>query len=49
MRAILLLSRLLRLLAEVDKQRAPETSIPLSRALDEWLRMVEIEETTGRT
>ena len=29
-----------RLLADVDKQRAPETSIPLSQALDEWLRTV---------
>jgi integrase len=38
-----------RLLADVDKQRAPETSIPLSRALGEWLRTVEIEETTRRT
>ncbi len=38
-----------RLLADVDKQRAPETSIPLGRALDEWLRTVEIEETTRRT
>src|SRR5688500_4158408 len=40
---------LTRLQAEVDKQRAPETSVPLSRALDEWLRTVEIEDTTRRT
>jgi integrase len=38
-----------RLLADVDQQRAPETAIPLGRALDEWLRTVEIEETTRRT
>jgi Phage integrase, N-terminal SAM-like domain len=38
-----------RLLAAVDQQRAPETSIPLGRALDEWLRTVEIEATTRRT
>jgi integrase len=40
---------LTRLQAEVDKQRAPETSVPLSRAIDEWLRIVEIEDTTRRT
>lgn len=38
-----------RLQADVDKQRAPETSIPLSRVLDEWMHTVEIEETTRRT
>jgi integrase len=35
--------------ADVDKQRVPETSVPLAHALDEWLRTVEIEETTRRT
>ena len=40
---------LTQLQAEVDKQRVPETSVPLSRALDEWLRTVEIEDTTRRT
>jgi integrase len=40
---------LTQLQAEVDKQRAPETSVPLSHALDEWLRTVEIEGTTRRT
>jgi hypothetical protein len=28
---------------------SPETSVPLAHALDEWLRTVEIEETTRRT
>jgi hypothetical protein len=40
---------LTRLQAEVDKQRVPETAVPLSRALDEWLRTVEIEESTRRS
>jgi integrase len=40
---------LTQLQAEVDKQRAPETSVPLSHALNEWLRTVEIEDTTRRT
>jgi integrase len=40
---------LTRLQAKVDKQRAPETSVSLSHALDEWLRSNEIEDTTRRT
>ena len=40
---------LTRLQAEVDKQRAPESSVSLSHAIDEWLRATEIEDTTRRT
>jgi hypothetical protein len=40
---------LTQLQADVDNQRAPESSVPLSHALDEWLRTVEIEDTTRRT
>jgi integrase len=40
---------LTRLQAQVDKQRAPETSLSLSRALDEWLATNELEDTTRRT
>ncbi|HTF47207.1 MAG TPA: tyrosine-type recombinase/integrase [Pseudonocardia sp.] len=40
---------LTRLQAQVDKQRAPETSVSLARALDEWLATNEIEDTTRRT
>lgn len=35
--------------AEVDKQRSPETSVSLAHALDEWLRVNEIESTTRGT
>ncbi|ANY05308.1 hypothetical protein [Pseudonocardia sp. HH130630-07] len=38
-----------RLQAEVDRQRSPESALSLSRVLDEWLRTVEIEDTTRRT
>jgi integrase len=38
-----------RLQADVDKQRAPETAIPLRQALAEWLTTTEIEATTRRT
>jgi len=40
---------LTRLQAQVDQQRAPETSVSLSHALDEWLSANEIEDTTRRT
>lgn len=40
---------LTRLQADVDKQRAPESSVSLGKVLDEWLRGNEIEETTRRT
>jgi integrase len=40
---------LTKLQAQVDKQRAPESSISLSYALDEWLAGNEIEDTTRRT
>lgn len=35
-----------RLLAEVDKQRATESSIPLAHVIDEWLRVAELEDGT---
>src|SRR5689334_19742481 len=38
-----------RLQADVDRQRAPQTAIPLRQVLDEWLRTTEIEDTTRRT
>ena len=38
-----------RLQAEVDKQRTPETAIPLRQVLAEWLRTTEIEATARRT
>jgi integrase len=38
-----------RLQAQVDKQRSPETSTSLGEALDEWLRVNEIEDTTRHT
>jgi integrase len=38
-----------RLPADVDRQRAPQTAIPLARVLEEWLRTAEIEDTTRRT
>lgn len=37
------------LLAEVDKQRAPTSTVTLADVLDEWLRSVELEDTTRRT
>jgi len=40
---------LIRLLAEVDKQRAPTSTVTLAYVLDEWLRSVELEDTTRRT
>ena len=40
---------LTRLLAEVDKQRAPTSTVTLTYILDEWLRSVELEDTTRRT
>jgi integrase len=40
---------LTRLQAQVDKQRGPETSLSLARALDEWLATNELEDTTRRT
>ena len=40
---------LTRLLAEVDKQRAPTSTVTLTYVLDEWLRSVELEDTTRRT
>jgi integrase len=38
-----------RLLAQVDKQRAPTSTVTLTYVLDEWLRSVELEDTTRRT
>ena len=38
-----------RLQADVDRQRAPQTAIPLGRVLDEWLQTAEFEDTTRRT
>jgi integrase len=38
-----------RLQADVDKQRAPQTAVPLGQVLDEWLWTTEIEDTTRRT
>jgi integrase len=35
-----------RLLAEVDKQRATESSVPLGHVVDEWLRVAELEDST---
>ena len=40
---------LTRLLAEVDRQRAPTSTVTLTYVLDEWLRSVELEDTTRRT
>ena len=40
---------LTRLQSQVDKQRAPESSISLGQAIDEWLASNEIEDTTRRT
>ncbi|MEV6603881.1 site-specific integrase [Kutzneria sp. NPDC051319] len=40
---------LTRLLAQVDAQRVPETSVSLSHAIDEWMRVNEIEATTRHT
>jgi integrase len=40
---------LTRLLAEVDAQRAPTSTVALSYVLAEWLRSAELEETTRRT
>ncbi|GAA5154244.1 site-specific integrase [Pseudonocardia eucalypti] len=34
---------------QVTKQQATESSVPLSRALDEWLRTSEIEDSTRKT
>ena len=38
-----------KLQAQVDKQRSPETSVSLGHAIDEWLRVNEIESTTRGT
>jgi integrase len=35
-----------RLLAEVDKQRTTESSVPLAHVIDEWLRVAELEDST---
>jgi hypothetical protein len=35
-----------RLLAELDKQRTTESSIPLRHVIDEWLRVAELEGST---
>jgi hypothetical protein len=35
-----------RLLADVDKQRATESSVPLGHVIDEWLRVAELEDGT---
>jgi integrase len=40
---------LTRLLAEVDAQRAPTSSVSLAYLLGEWLRTAELEDTTRRT
>jgi integrase len=40
---------LTRLLAEVDAQRAPTSTVALSYVLAEWLRTAELEDTTRRT
>lgn len=40
---------LTRLLAAVDAQRAPTSSVTLAYLLGEWLRTTELEETTSRT
>jgi integrase len=38
-----------RLLAEVDAQRAPTSTVSLAHVLTEWLGSVELEDTTRRT
>src|SRR5262245_48106725 len=35
-----------RLLAEVDRQRTTESSVPLAHVIDEWLRVAELEDGT---
>jgi hypothetical protein len=40
---------LTRLLAEVDAQRAPTSTVTPAFVLGEWLRSVELEDTTRRT
>jgi integrase len=40
---------LIRLLAEVNAQRAPTSTVTLAYVLAEWLRSVELEDTTRRT
>jgi integrase len=35
-----------RLLADVDKQRTTESSVPLGHVIDEWLRVAELEDGT---
>jgi len=40
---------LTRLQSQVDSQRVPESGISLGQAIDEWLAVNEIEDTTRRT
>ena len=40
---------LTRLLAEVDAQRAPTSTVTLAYVIGEWLRAAELEDTTRRT
>jgi hypothetical protein len=40
---------LTRLQAAADRNRVPDTSVPLRRALSEWLGAAELEDTTRRT
>lgn len=35
-----------RLLSQVDQQRATESSVPLGKVIDEWLRVAELEDST---
>src|SRR5690349_16682436 len=35
-----------RLLAQVDTQRSPESSVSMGHAIDEWLRTSEVEDST---
>ncbi|QFU91584.1 site-specific integrase [Amycolatopsis sp. YIM 10] len=38
-----------RLLTQADEQRAPSSSVTLSYALDEWMRLTEMEDSTRKT
>jgi integrase len=40
---------LTKLLAQVDSQRSPQSSVSFSHALDEWLRTAELEASTRKT
>ncbi|WP_026361548.1 site-specific integrase [Amycolatopsis nigrescens] len=38
-----------KLLTQVDQQRSPSSSVTLSYALDEWMRVTELEDSTRKT